>query len=72
MLPVVVGIIRGALLAGATAALGFLITAVSAVDLGDLAVWAPVGVAALRAAEAWLLDRRQPRQQAPLGGGPAE
>lgn len=71
MLPVVVGLIRGALLAGATAVVGFLITAVSALELADLALWVPIIVAALRAAEAWLLDRNQPPQQAPLGGGPA-
>lgn len=70
MLPVVVGIIRGALLAGATTAVGFLIAALSSLDTA--AVFVPVIVAALRVAEAWLLDRRQPRQQAPLGGAPAE
>lgn len=70
VLPVVVGLVRGALLAGALAAVGVLLDAVTGLDS---ALWVPVAVVALRAAEAWMLDQRrgQPRQEPPLGGRPA-
>lgn len=73
VLPVVVGIVRGALLAGALTVVGLLIVAFAGGDLDGAELWAPIVVAALRVAEAWLLDqqRGQPRQEGPLGGGPA-
>ncbi len=67
--PLVVGLLRGLLLAVVTAIVGGLATLTPA-TLGQLAPFLPVLVLAARAAEAYLLDRGAGPQAGALGGAP--
>lgn len=65
--PVAVAALRG-LLYAAVAAIVAVVIAASPADLADFGPAAPVILWVARIAEAWLLDRRQPRQLGALGG----
>ncbi len=68
--PVSVGVLRGLLLAVASAVIGGL-AALTPASLGQIAPFMPLVILALRAAEAYLLDRGAGPQTGALGGAPA-
>lgn len=68
--PTTVAALRGLLYAAIVAAIAVVIAATPA-DLSVLGPAAPIVVLVARWGEALILDRKQPPQAGPLGGGPA-
>lgn len=66
--PKLVATLRGIIAAVIAAALGAAITAVTDADWGDLAPYAPIALAVLRALEGFTFDAHQPPQVGALGG----
>lgn len=70
--PRVVAFLRGAAEAAALAIIGVAAAALTDLDGGDLAPWAPIGLLALRQIEGFVDDVIDPSHQRVLGGRPAD
>lgn len=71
--PAVVGFLRGVIEGVLIAALGVVVAAVTALDLGEWNVVLPVVVTLARTVEGWIDQRVDPtKQRGLLGGRPAE